>query len=40
METPDVVVVPLPEVPELIASGEICGGASVAGLLLALERAG
>lgn len=40
METPDVVVVPLAEVPELIASGEIRGGASVAGLLLALSRAG
>jgi len=40
METPDVVVVPLAGVSALIAGGEIRGGASVAGLLLALARAG
>ncbi|MDH4177034.1 MAG: NUDIX hydrolase [Thermoleophilia bacterium] len=38
METPDVVVVPLDGIPELIAAGEIQGAASVAGLLLALDR--
>ncbi len=38
METPDVVLVPMAEVRQLIGSGEICGGASVAALLLAMGR--
>ena len=38
MEAPEVVLVPLSTLPELIDSGEICGGASVAGLLQALRR--
>jgi len=38
MEAPEVVLAPLSSVPELIDSGEICGGASVAGLLQALRR--
>lgn len=40
METPEVVLVPLPSVTELIDSGEICGASSVAGLLQALRRLG
>ena len=40
METPEVVLAPLSGVAELIDSGEICGGASVAGLLQALRRVG
>jgi ADP-ribose diphosphatase len=40
METPDVVLVPLTEVAGLVERGEICGGASVAGLMLALRRTG
>jgi 8-oxo-dGTP pyrophosphatase MutT (NUDIX family) len=38
METPDVVLAPLAEVPGLVTRGEVCGGASVAGLLIALGR--
>lgn len=38
METPDVVLVPLAEVPGLLAGGEICAAASVAGLSLARNR--
>ena len=38
MEAPEVVLAPLSSLPELIDSGEICGGASVAGLLQALRR--
>jgi 8-oxo-dGTP pyrophosphatase MutT (NUDIX family) len=38
MEAPEVVLAPLSTLPELIDSGEICGGASVAGLLQALRR--
>jgi 8-oxo-dGTP pyrophosphatase MutT (NUDIX family) len=37
MESPEVVLAPLSGVPGLIAAGEICGAASVAGLLLALS---
>jgi ADP-ribose pyrophosphatase len=40
MEAPDVVLVPLADVTELITSGKICGAASVAGLLLARSRGG
>lgn len=40
METPEVVLVPLSAVAALIDSGEICGGASVAGLLQTLRRVG
>src|SRR5262245_46013444 len=40
METPDVVVVPFDSVVGLIDTGEICGGASVAGLLLARAQIG
>jgi ADP-ribose diphosphatase len=40
METPDVVLVPLGDVAALVERGEVSGGASVAGLLLALRRAG
>ena len=40
MEAPDVVLAPLSSLPELIDSGEISGGASVAGLLQALRRLG
>jgi hypothetical protein len=40
MESPDVVLVPLAEVASLIRSGKICAAASVAGLLLILERVG
>ena len=40
MEAPEVVLVPLTEIPVLIDRGEICGGASVAGLLQALRRLG
>jgi ADP-ribose pyrophosphatase len=39
MEAPDVVLVPLADVQGLVRRGEIRGGASVAGLLLAVERA-
>ena len=38
MEAPEVVLVPLSSLPELIDTGEIRGGASVAGLLQALRR--
>jgi ADP-ribose diphosphatase len=38
METPDVVIVPFAKVLELVVKGEICGAASVAGLLLASRR--
>jgi ADP-ribose pyrophosphatase len=38
MEAPEVVLTPLSTLPELIDSGEICGAASVAGLLQALRR--
>lgn len=37
METPEVVLAPLSSLTELIDSGEVCGGASVAGLLQALR---
>ena len=40
MEAPEVVLVPLAEIPGLIDRGEISGGASVAGLLQALRRLG
>ena len=40
MEAPEVVLVPLTEIPGLIDRGEVCGGASVAGLLQALRRLG
>jgi 8-oxo-dGTP pyrophosphatase MutT (NUDIX family) len=39
MESPDVVLVPLADIRGLIARGTIRGAASVAGLLLALDRA-
>ena len=38
MEAPEVALAPLSSTAELIDSGEICGGASVAGLLQALRR--
>ena len=38
MEAPEVVLAPLSTLADLIDSGEICGGASVAGLLQALRR--
>ena len=38
MEAPDVVLIPLVDVLDLIRGGVICGGSSVAGLLLALDR--
>lgn len=38
MEAPEVVLAPLSTLSELIDGGEICGGASVAGLLQALRR--
>ena len=38
MEAPDTLLVPAAELPGLIASGEICAAASVAGLLLLLGR--
>ena len=40
MEDPELVLVPLAEIPGMIDRGEICGGASVAGLLQALRRLG
>ena len=40
MEAPEVALTPLVDAPRLIASGEICGGASVAGLLLAMRHVG
>ena len=40
MESPEVVLVALTEIPALIDSGEVCGGASVAALLQALRRLG
>jgi len=40
MENPDVVLVPLGSVPDLIDEGEICGAMSVAILLLTLRRLG
>ncbi len=39
MESPDVVLVPLADVSELIGAGRICAAPSVAGLLLAVQRA-
>jgi len=38
MEAPEVVLVPLAEGPSLIGTGEICGAASVAGLLMTCDR--
>jgi 8-oxo-dGTP pyrophosphatase MutT (NUDIX family) len=38
MEAPEIVLVPFADVARLIDTGEICGAASVAGLLLALGR--
>jgi ADP-ribose pyrophosphatase len=38
MEAPEVVLVPLSSVPDLIDAGEICGASSVVGLLQALRR--
>ncbi len=38
MEAPELVLAPLSSIPGLIDTGEICGGASVAGLLQALRR--
>ena len=40
METPDVVLVTFAETLDLVATGEICGAASVAGLLVASRRLG
>jgi 8-oxo-dGTP pyrophosphatase MutT (NUDIX family) len=40
METPEVVLAPVSSLTTLIDSGDICGGASVAGLLQALRRLG
>lgn len=38
MDAPEVVLAPLSSMAELIDGREICGGASVAGLLQALRR--
>ena len=40
MEAPDVVLVPLSDIPALIDRGEICGATSVATLLLTVRRLG
>jgi len=40
MESPDVVLIPLADIADLINRGEICGAVSVATLLLTLQRLG
>jgi ADP-ribose pyrophosphatase len=40
METPDVVLLAFAEALDLVATGEICGAASVAGLLMTIRRLG